>query len=266
MERRHCFEAGLLWEPAELLWSQGDYRRAKDLAKRRSRSWIGSGRRRWMRSRPATRWPLRSTTLATRRGQASFLNCRRHWRVRPAMISRSRPPSAALEIRSSKRTLPLPRTSTSRGGRSDCTATASKNRSSPTRWWTSDSSRSRETAVEEAAAQFQASFSICRAERATHTLVWAVEGLAAVALARDEPAVATRLLAATGSLRTEIGFAERYYTIGNEVRDRTLESARQSSSGRRSSQKRWPTAGRCRSTRWPTPPRSSLESSLRPTG
>ena len=82
-------------------------------------------------------------------------------------------------------------------------------------------------AVEEAAAKFRASFSICRAEHATHTLVWAVEGLAAVALARDEPAVATRLLGATGSLRTEIGFAEGYYAIGNEVRERTLAVARE---------------------------------------
>jgi tetratricopeptide (TPR) repeat protein len=84
-----------------------------------------------------------------------------------------------------------------------------------------------EAAVDEAAATFQTSLSICRAERATHTLVWVVEGLAAVALARDDPAVATRLLGATGSLRTEIGFAEGYYTIGNEVRERTLEAARE---------------------------------------
>jgi non-specific serine/threonine protein kinase len=84
-----------------------------------------------------------------------------------------------------------------------------------------------EAAVEEAAVKFQASLSICRAERVTHTLVWAVEGLAAVALARDAPAVATRLLAATGSLRTEIGFAEGYYAIGDEVREQTLEAARE---------------------------------------
>jgi hypothetical protein len=84
-----------------------------------------------------------------------------------------------------------------------------------------------ETAVEEAAAKFHASLSICRVERVTHTLVWAVEGLAAVALARDEPAVATRLLAATGSLRTEFGFTEGYYAIGDEVREQTLEAARE---------------------------------------
>jgi hypothetical protein len=67
--------------------------------------------------------------------------------------------------------------------------------------------------------------SICRAIRVTHTLVWAVEGLAAVALARDLPAVATQLLAATDSLRTEFGFATGYYAIGDEVRERTLKGA-----------------------------------------
>ena len=65
-----------------------------------------------------------------------------------------------------------------------------------------------------------------RGTRYAH-LVWIVEGLAAVALARDAPAVATRLLAATGSLRTEIGFAEGYYSIGDEVRERTLKDARE---------------------------------------
>jgi hypothetical protein len=54
-----------------------------------------------------------------------------------------------------------------------------------------------------------------------------VEGLAAVAFAREEPAVAARLLGATSSLRTEIGFADHYYAIGNEMRDRTLAAARE---------------------------------------
>ncbi len=84
-----------------------------------------------------------------------------------------------------------------------------------------------ESAPDEAAADFAASLAIYRTERVTHTLVWIVEGLAAVALARDAPAVATRLLAATGSLRTEIGFAEGYYSIGDEVRERTLKDARE---------------------------------------
>jgi tetratricopeptide (TPR) repeat protein len=84
-----------------------------------------------------------------------------------------------------------------------------------------------ESGVDEAAVDFAASLSICRQERVTHTLVWSVEGLAAVALAREAPAVATGLLATTGSLRTEIGFAEGYYAIGDEVRERTLEGARE---------------------------------------
>ena len=83
-----------------------------------------------------------------------------------------------------------------------------------------------ETAIEEAVASFREGLSICRSERVTHTLVWAVEGLATVALARDAPAVATRLLAATGSLRAEFGFTEGYYAIGDEMRERTLEGAR----------------------------------------
>jgi predicted ATPase/class 3 adenylate cyclase len=84
-----------------------------------------------------------------------------------------------------------------------------------------------EAAVAEAAASFHESLSICRSERVTHTLVWAVEGLATIALTRDAPAVATRLLAATGSLRAEFGFAEGYYAIGDEMRKRTLEGARE---------------------------------------
>jgi hypothetical protein len=84
-----------------------------------------------------------------------------------------------------------------------------------------------ESAVDEAAACFAESLSICRAEHVMHTLAMAVEGLAAVALARDEPTAATRLLAATGSLRTEFGFVEGYYAIGDEVREQTLEAARE---------------------------------------
>ena len=84
-----------------------------------------------------------------------------------------------------------------------------------------------EAAVAEAAERFHESLSICRSQRVTHTLVWAVEGLAAVALARDAPAIATRLLAATGSLRAEFGFTEGYYAIGDQMRERTLEGARE---------------------------------------
>jgi hypothetical protein len=84
-----------------------------------------------------------------------------------------------------------------------------------------------ESAVDEAAARFAESLSICRAEHATQVLVWAVEGLAAVALAREAPAVATRLLAATGPLKTEMHIPEGYYKIGDETRERTLIAARE---------------------------------------
>ena len=99
-----------------------------------------------------------------------------------------------------------------------------KDRCLQTRWLTSASSRSPRPRLRRLR-EFHESLSICRAERVTHTLVWAVEGLAAVALARGAPAVATRLLAATGWLRTQIGIAEGYYTVGDEVRERTLKDA-----------------------------------------
>jgi tetratricopeptide (TPR) repeat protein len=83
-----------------------------------------------------------------------------------------------------------------------------------------------ESAVDEAAAQFTESLSICRAEHLTPTLVWTVEGLAAVALARGEPAVATQLLGSTGRLRAEVGSPDGYYKIGDETRKQTLETAR----------------------------------------
>jgi tetratricopeptide (TPR) repeat protein len=84
-----------------------------------------------------------------------------------------------------------------------------------------------ESAVDEAAAHFTESLSICRAEHLTPTLVWTGEGLAAVALARGEPAVATQLLGSTGRLRAEVGSPEGYYKIGDETRKQTLETARQ---------------------------------------
>jgi hypothetical protein len=55
----------LLWEAAELLWSQGDHRRGKDLAEAGIALLDQLGTRRWTRSPPATCWPLWSTTLAT---------------------------------------------------------------------------------------------------------------------------------------------------------------------------------------------------------
>ena len=67
---------------------------------------------------------------------------------------------------------------------------------------------------------------ICRAERFFENLVWAVEGLATLALERAKPIEATRLLAATTRSRAELGLAADYYPIGDETRERTLEAAR----------------------------------------
>jgi predicted ATPase/class 3 adenylate cyclase len=78
---------------------------------------------------------------------------------------------------------------------------------------------------DEAAVSFREGLSICRTERIAHTLIWAVEGIAAIALVRDAPTVATRLLAATGQARAEHAFAEGYYSIADEVRERTLAVA-----------------------------------------
>jgi hypothetical protein len=80
--------------------------------------------------------------------------------------------------------------------------------------------------VDDGAERFRESLSICREERIRHTLVWAVEGLAAAAAERREPALATQLLAATERLRAELGFDEGYYPLGDEFRERTLASAR----------------------------------------
>jgi tetratricopeptide (TPR) repeat protein len=83
-----------------------------------------------------------------------------------------------------------------------------------------------EARVEEAAASFRESLGICRAERLAAPLVLAVEGLAAVALERDSPADAARLLSATTRPRDELGFAADFYPVGDEVRGRTLAAAR----------------------------------------
>jgi len=83
-----------------------------------------------------------------------------------------------------------------------------------------------EARVEEAAASFRESLGICRAERLGGLLVWAVEGLAAIALERGAQTEATRLLAATTRPRAELGFATDFYPIGEEARKRSLDAAR----------------------------------------
>jgi tetratricopeptide (TPR) repeat protein len=80
--------------------------------------------------------------------------------------------------------------------------------------------------VEDAATAFRESLDICRAERVADLPIWVVEGLAAVALERGEPAVAATLLAGMTRPKAELGMSADFYPIGEEVRGRTLDSAR----------------------------------------
>ena len=69
--------------------------------------------------------------------------------------------------------------------------------------------------------------SLVLAERSIDVLLWAVEGLAALSLEQGDAAQAVRLLAATTRPRVEIGIAPAYYPIGEEIRERTLQAARE---------------------------------------
>ena len=71
------------------------------------------------------------------------------------------------------------------------------------------------------------SLSVVRTERSMDGLLWAVEGLAAFSLDRGDAAQAVRLLAATTRPRAEIGIAPGYFPIGEEIRERTLQAARE---------------------------------------
>jgi predicted ATPase/class 3 adenylate cyclase len=216
----------LLWEAAEVLWSLGDYSRAKDHAEAAIAllDQVGTARLDAIAARCAL--------AATEHFLGNRTRARELWESAAALARVAGNDLALALVLSGLGTQALEAHDLSRARVhfEEVAAIARRLRQEP---FVANALVDlgfialAEAAVDEAAAKFQASLSICRAERATHTLVWAVEGLAAVALARDEPAIATRLLAATGSLRTEIGFAEGYYTIGNEVRDRTLEAARE---------------------------------------
>jgi predicted ATPase/class 3 adenylate cyclase len=216
----------LLWEAAEILWSQGDYRRAKDLAEAAIAllDRLGTATLDAIAARnalAATEQHLGNLTRATELFESSAALARAAGNELLLATALSGLGNQELEARNLSR---------ARVHLEEVAAIARRRRQEPLLANTLVDLgfvALEEAAVEEAAAQFQASLSICRAARATHTLVWAVEGLAAVALAGDGPALATRLLAATGSLRAEIGFAEEYYTIGNDVRERTLEAARE---------------------------------------
>jgi predicted ATPase/class 3 adenylate cyclase len=216
----------LLWEAAEVLWSQGDYGRAKDFVEAAIAllDQLGTAPLDAIAARnalAATEQHLGNLTRATELFESSAALAREVGNELLLATALGGLGNQELEARN---------LSLARVHLEEVAAIARRRRQEPllaNALVDLGFVALEEAAVEEAAAQFQASLSICRAERATHTLVWAVEGLAAVALARDEPALATRLLAATGSLRTEIGFAEEYYTIGNDVRERTLDAARE---------------------------------------
>lgn len=79
--------------------------------------------------------------------------------------------------------------------------------------------------VDDASTALRESLSICRAENLQELIVWPLEGLAAVSLARTAPVPAARLLAATTSLREKLALGD-YYPIGDEVRERSLAAAR----------------------------------------
>jgi non-specific serine/threonine protein kinase len=80
---------------------------------------------------------------------------------------------------------------------------------------------------EAAAIALRESLAISRGERSADALLWVVEALAALALARGDAVAAARLLAATTQPRVELGIASDYYTIGQEMRERTLLVARE---------------------------------------
>jgi predicted ATPase/DNA-binding SARP family transcriptional activator len=81
--------------------------------------------------------------------------------------------------------------------------------------------------VDSAAPALQESLGLARAERALESIVWGVEGTAAVAVERNSEAEAVVLLAAMDAQRAALGVGENYYPIANQVRDRTLAAARE---------------------------------------
>jgi predicted ATPase len=77
-----------------------------------------------------------------------------------------------------------------------------------------------------AASAFRESLSLGRSEQSSDIL-FTVEGLAALSLDRGDALEAVRLLAATTRPRAELGFGSDYYTIGEEMREQTMQSARE---------------------------------------
>jgi predicted ATPase len=83
-----------------------------------------------------------------------------------------------------------------------------------------------EARLDEAEAILRESLAISSAERFGDLLPWAVEAVAALALARGSPSEAVRLLASTTSTRAELAMGADFYPIAEETRERTLDAAR----------------------------------------
>jgi predicted ATPase len=77
----------------------------------------------------------------------------------------------------------------------------------------------------DASAALRESLALSRAEKLPELLLWALEGLAAVAVERGAQTSAVRLLATTTRLREELTQGA-YYPIGDEIRERTIAAAK----------------------------------------
>ena len=78
-----------------------------------------------------------------------------------------------------------------------------------------------------AATALRESLALGRAVGLRDILLFAVEGLAALALDHGDAVEAVSLLAATTRPRAELGFPSDYFPIGKEIRERTLQAARE---------------------------------------
>jgi len=83
-----------------------------------------------------------------------------------------------------------------------------------------------ESRQDAATTAFRESLALARAKGLADLLLWPVEGLAALSVDCGETEGAVRLLAATTRSRAELGFASGFYPIGDEMRERTLQTAR----------------------------------------
>ena len=78
-----------------------------------------------------------------------------------------------------------------------------------------------------AATALREGLALFRTERIAEELLLTVEGLGALSLDQGEAVEAVRLLAATIRPRAELGIASNVFPIGQEIRERTLQAARE---------------------------------------